>query len=145
MPHTQSHKDTLAKKIEDRTARIAVIGLGYVGLPLAVEFVRAGFDVTAIDLDERKVQAINQCRSYIKDVPAEAIRAAVQAGKLHATTDYIALREVDTISICVPTPLRKTKDPDISYIVSATESIASNFRPGQLVVLESTTYPGTTD
>src|SRR5688572_17053522 len=145
MSQTHNYEDTLAAKIEDRTARIGVIGLGYVGLPLAIEFVRAGFDVTAIDIDERKVEAINQCRSYIKDVPAEAIRAAIESGKLRATTDYEALRQVDTISICVPTPLRKTKDPDISYIVSATESIAANFRPGQLIVLESTTYPGTTD
>ncbi|MEO6458167.1 MAG: nucleotide sugar dehydrogenase [Chloroflexia bacterium] len=145
MPDNRSHRDTLAKKIDDRTARIGVIGLGYVGLPLAIEFVRAGFDVTAIDLDERKVEAINQCRSYIKDVPGEAVRVAVESGKLRASNQYETLREVDTISICVPTPLRKTKDPDISYIVSATESIAANFRPGQLIVLESTTYPGTTD
>ena len=145
MPDNSNYKDILTRKIADKSARIGVIGLGYVGLPLAVEFVGAGFDVTAIDLDQRKVEAINQCRSYIKDVPGEAVRSAVESGKLHATTDYRALREVDTISICVPTPLRKTKDPDISYIVSATESIADNFRPGQLIVLESTTYPGTTD
>ena len=145
MPDNSNYKDILTRKIADKSARIGVIGLGYVGLPLAVEFVRAGFDVTAIDLDQRKVEAINQCRSYIKDVPGEAVRSAVESSKLHATTDYRALREVDTISICVPTPLRKTKDPDISYIVSATESIADNFRPGQLIVLESTTYPGTTD
>ena len=145
MSDNRTYKDILAKKIEDRTARISVVGLGYVGLPLAVEFVRAGFDVTAIDLDERKVEAINQCRSYIKDVPGEAVRSAVESGKLRATINYRALLEVDTISICVPTPLGKTKDPDITYIVSATESIASNFRPGQLIVLESTTYPGTTD
>jgi UDP-N-acetyl-D-glucosamine dehydrogenase len=122
-----------------------VIGLGYVGLPLAVEFAHAGFDVTGIDLDDRKAETINAGRSYIKDVQQEAVRSAVEAGKLRAVTGYSALSEADTISICVPTPLRKTKDPDISYIVSATESIAANFRPGQLIVLESTTYPGTTD
>lgn len=139
------YKDILAKKIEDRTARVGVIGLGYVGLPLAVEFVRVGFHVTAVDVDTRKVEAINAGQSYIKDVESQAVRAGVEAGKLHATTDYAALREVDTISICVPTPLRKTKDPDISYIVAATESVAANFRRGQLITLESTTYPGTTD
>ncbi|HUP27716.1 MAG TPA: nucleotide sugar dehydrogenase [Chloroflexia bacterium] len=140
-----NYKDRLAKKIKDCSARVGVIGLGYVGLPLAVEFVRAGFDVTAIDLDPKKVEAIAKGQSYIKDVESRQIRSAVEQGKLHATTDYSALREVDTISICVPTPLRKTKDPDISYIVSATESIAANFQRGQLIVLESTTYPGTTD
>jgi UDP-N-acetyl-D-glucosamine dehydrogenase len=135
----------LADKIANRTARVGIIGLGYVGLPLAVEFARAGFDVTGIDLDQRKVDAINSGRSYIKDVEGEDVERAVRDGKLRATVDFGALRDVDTISICVPTPLRKTKDPDISYIVSATESIAANFKPGQLVVLESTTYPGTTD
>jgi UDP-N-acetyl-D-glucosamine dehydrogenase len=137
--------DELARKIEDRSAVVGIIGLGYVGLPLAVEFARAGYRVVAIDLDESKVQALNEGHSYIGDVPTEHVQKAVQDGRLHATTDFSALREVDAISICVPTPLRKTKDPDISYIVSATESIAQNFRPGQLVVLESTSYPGTTD
>ena len=137
--------DALARKIEDRSAVVGIIGLGYVGLPLAVEFAKAGYRVVAIDLDESKVNALNEGRSYIGDVTTEDVRRVVQDGKLHATTGFEALREVDAISICVPTPLRKTKDPDISYIVSATESIAENFRPGQLVVLESTTYPGTTD
>lgn len=145
MPQDNNYKDSLAQKIEDRTARVAVIGLGYVGLPLAVEFVQAGFHVTAIDVDSRKIEAINAGQSYIKDVESKHVHAAIQAGKLHATNDYSALRDVDTISICVPTPLRKTKDPDISYIVSATESVAANFRPGKLITLESTTYPGTTD
>jgi UDP-N-acetyl-D-glucosamine dehydrogenase len=137
--------DELARKIEDRSAVVGIIGLGYVGLPLAVEFAKAGYRVIAIDLDASKVQALNEGRSYIGDVPTEDVERVVQSGKLHATTGFEALREVDAVSICVPTPLRKTKDPDISYIVSATESIAENFRPGQLVVLESTTYPGTTD
>lgn len=138
-------QEQLAAKISDRSAVVSVIGLGYVGLPLAVEFAKAGFRVVAIDLDQRKIEDINAGHSYIKDVPSEEVKEAVDSGKLTATNYYTALREVDTISICVPTPLRKTKDPDISYIVSATESIAANFRPGQLVVLESTTYPGTTD
>jgi UDP-N-acetyl-D-glucosamine dehydrogenase len=139
------YEEQLARKIADRTAVVSVIGLGYVGLPLAVEFARAGFRVVALDLDGRKVSDINEGRSYIKDVSDGDVKAAVDTGRLHATVDYNALLDADTISICVPTPLRKTKDPDISYIVSATESIAANFRPGQLVVLESTTYPGTTD
>jgi UDP-N-acetyl-D-glucosamine dehydrogenase len=145
MPDRPDYGRLLADKIANRTARIGVIGLGYVGLPLAVEFAKAGFDVTGIDLDERKIEAINSGHSYIKDVDTADIKHTVEKGKLHATGDYRALREVDTISICVPTPLRKTKDPDISYIVAATESIADNFKPGQLVVLESTSYPGTTD
>jgi UDP-N-acetyl-D-glucosamine dehydrogenase len=145
LPEDSDYGRALAEKITNRTARVGVIGLGYVGLPLAVEFARAGFHVTGIDLDLRKVEAINSGHSYIKDVEGDDVERAVREGKLHTTGDFGALREVDTISICVPTPLRKTKDPDISYIVSATESIAANFKRGQLVVLESTTYPGTTD
>jgi UDP-N-acetyl-D-glucosamine dehydrogenase len=145
LPENTQYARLLADKIANRTATVSVIGLGYVGLPLAVEFAKAGFNVVALDLDRHKINEINAGRSYIKDVESDEIRRVVEQGKLHATTDYAAIREVDTISICVPTPLRKTKDPDISYIVSATESIANNFRPGQLIVLESTTYPGTTD
>ncbi|HET9493029.1 MAG TPA: nucleotide sugar dehydrogenase [Chloroflexia bacterium] len=145
MSEDTRYSEELARKIEDRSAVVGIIGLGYVGLPLAVEFAKAGYRVVAIDLDGSKVQALNEGRSYIGDVPTSDVQQVVQNGKLHATTGFEALREVDAISICVPTPLRKTKDPDISYIVSATESIADNFRPGQLVVLESTTYPGTTD
>jgi UDP-N-acetyl-D-glucosamine dehydrogenase len=140
-----SYADILAEKIASRTALVGVIGLGYVGLPLAVDFARAGFSVVALDLDTTKVKAISEGRSYILDVDSSHVSEAVRSGKLRATNDYAELRRADTISICVPTPLRKTKDPDISYIVSATESIASNSRPGQLVVLESTTYPGTTE
>src|SRR6476620_10228187 len=131
----------LAAKIENRTAKVAIIGLGYVGLPLAVEFANAGFSVTGIDLDKSKVQSLNEGRSYIQDVQDEELAKGISAGKFRATSDFASLREVDTVSICVPTPLRKTKDPDISYIVSATESIANNGRPGQLIILESTTYP----
>ena len=140
-----NYAGSLAEKIKNRTARVAIIGLGYVGLPLAVEFAHAGFDVTGIDLDNRKVEALSEGRSYIKDVAGDAVRDAVEAGKLHATSDFTVLADVDTVSICVPTPLRKTKDPDISFIVAATEAIATYGRAGQLIVLESTTYPGTTD
>ena len=134
----------LKDKIRDRKARIGIIGLGYVGLPLAVEFAKEGFDVTGFDVDESKVTEINAGRSYIGDVTTADVAAAVKAGRLHATTDMSKLHDMDAIDICVPTPLRKTKDPDMSYVVSAAEQIAKYIRPGQLIVLESTTYPGTT-
>ncbi|MBM3779697.1 MAG: nucleotide sugar dehydrogenase [Acidimicrobiia bacterium] len=136
---------TLQQKIESRTARVGVIGLGYVGLPLAVEFARAGFDVTGFDVDEGKVAAIRAGRSYIGDVPDGDVAAEVGAGRLHATTDMGELASMDIIDICVPTPLRKTRDPDLSYVIQAVEAVKRHLRPGQLVVLESTTYPGTTD
>ncbi len=135
----------LREKIASRRARAGVVGLGYVGLPLAVEFARSGFRTTGIDLDDRKVAAIMDGRSYIPDVPTEDVAKLRQANRLDATTDFAAVAELDTINICVPTPLRKSKDPDMSYIVSAVESIARHLRPGVLVCLESTTYPGTTD
>jgi UDP-N-acetyl-D-glucosamine dehydrogenase len=116
-----------------------------VGLPLAVEFARAGFLVSGIDLDERKVDAIQQGTSYIPDVPTEEVARLVGSGRLSATTDFARVAELDTVNICVPTPLRKTKDPDMSYVVSAVEKIANRLHPGMLVVLESTTYPGTTE
>ena len=137
--------DALLHKIETRTARTGVVGLGYVGLPLAVELARAGFHATGIDLDTRKTDAVNAGTSYIPDVRADDVRSLRDAGRLDATTDFSVVRELDTINICVPTPLRKTKDPDMSYIVSAVESIATYLHPGVLIVLESTTYPGTTD
>jgi UDP-N-acetyl-D-glucosamine dehydrogenase len=145
MGEESNYASILAEKIAARTAVVGVIGLGYVGLPLAVDFARAGFSVVAVDLDRSKVDAIRSGTSYILDVRSEDVAEAVKSGKLKATTDYADLQRADTISICVPTPLRKTKDPDISYIVAATESIATNFRPGQLIILESTTYPGTTE
>jgi UDP-N-acetyl-D-glucosamine dehydrogenase len=135
----------LLKKIESRSARTGVVGLGYVGLPLAVELARAGFRTTGIDLDDRKVNAVMDGRSYIPDVATADVMALKQAGTLDATTDFSIVRELDTINICVPTPLRKTKDPDMSYIVSAVEAIAKHLHKGMLIVLESTTYPGTTD
>ena len=135
---------SLIDKIENRTARVGVVGLGYVGLPLAVEFGRAGLTTTGIDLDARKVEMINAGQSYIPDVQTADVESLHKAGRLGATTDFAVVGELDTVNICVPTPLRKTKDPDMSYIVSATEQIAKHLHPGMLVVLESTTYPGTT-
>ncbi len=135
----------LIDKIERRSARCGVIGLGYVGLPLALELARAGFRVTGIDLDERKVRAIAEGRSYIVDVSDEEIAEPVRRGAFEATADFSVIRELDTINICVPTPLRKTKDPDLTYVVSAVAEIKQHLRRGQLVILESTTYPGTTE
>jgi UDP-N-acetyl-D-glucosamine dehydrogenase len=135
---------TLLAKIEQRQARAGVVGLGYVGLPLAVEFGHAGLTTTGIDLDQRKVDAVNAGRSYIPDVATADVAALQQAGRLSATTDFSIIGELDTVNICVPTPLRKTKDPDMSYVVSAAEQIAKHIHPGLLIVLESTTYPGTT-
>jgi UDP-N-acetyl-D-mannosaminuronate dehydrogenase len=135
----------LKKKIENKKANIGIIGQGYVGLPLAVEFAKAGFKVTGFDNDENKVSSINKGESYILDVPAKDVKELVSSGKLKATTDTKLLNKMDAIIICVPTPLRKTKEPDISYILSASEAIAKNKRKGQLVILESTTYPGTTE
>jgi len=135
----------LSEKISNKTARVGIIGLGYVGLPLAVEFAKAGFSVTGIDLIQPKVDQINAGDSYIQDVSDEDVASLVAAGKLRATTDFSVVAELDTINICVPTPLRKTKDPDMSFIVSACQEIARFVHPGMLAILESTTYPGTTD
>jgi UDP-N-acetyl-D-glucosamine dehydrogenase len=134
----------LLQQIDTRRVRAGVVGLGYVGLPLAVEFANAGLTVTGIDLDERKVEAINRGTSYVPDVPTQDVRALRDAGRLSATTDFSVVADLDTINICVPTPLRKTKDPDMSFVVSATERVAQYLHPGMLVILESTTYPGTT-
>lgn len=177
----QNHTAEIVAKFESRQAKIAVIGLGYVGLPLALGFAEGGYEVVGIDLDRRKIEAINQGESYIEDIPSEALRAAVlgqpcvqgvagspvaagvarvaqpsvaaqaqmtssipHPGSLRATSDFSVLSECDAVSICVPTPLNKTGDPDISYIVAASEQIARYLHPGMVVVLESTTYPGTT-
>ena len=139
-----SNKDTLIKNLKDKKAKIAILGLGYVGLPLAVVFGEAGFNVTGIDPDNRKVEALKNGVSYIPDVETEAIAALVKSGNLRATTDFSVLKEMDAVSICVPTPLRKTGDPDMSYILSATEELAKFIHKDMVVVLESTTYPGTT-
>jgi UDP-N-acetyl-D-glucosamine dehydrogenase len=135
----------LLRRIESKEARIGVIGLGYVGLPLAIEFALAGFEVVGFDVDRNKVDTLNQGVSYIPDVPSAHVADAVQRGLFHATTDERALADVDVIDICVPTPLRKTRDPDLSYVVQAVDTTARVLRKGQLVILESTTYPGTTD
>ncbi len=135
----------LIRKIKDKKIRSAVIGLGYVGLPLAVEFAKAGIKVVGIDLDASKVDAIRRKKSYIRDVPSSEVADLVSKGLLSATTAYSALSGVDTVNICVPTPLRKTKEPDISYIVHSAEQIARYLKKGQLIILESTTYPGTTE
>lgn len=134
----------LAQKIRDRSARVGVIGLGYVGLPLLVEMAKAGFRATGIDIDGKRVDSVNAGTSYVLDVPGDTLLTFAREGRIRATQSLAALGELDTVSICVPTPLRKTKDPDLSYIVAAVEAVCLHLRPGQLVVLESTTYPGTT-
>jgi UDP-N-acetyl-D-glucosamine dehydrogenase len=134
----------LLEKIEAREARAGVVGLGYVGLPLAVELARGGSRVTGIDVDERKVEAINAGRSYVPDVPTSDVASLREAGRLQATSRFAAVAELDTINLCVPTPLRKTKDPDMSFVVAAAQAVAQHLHPGMLIVLESTTYPGTT-
>ncbi len=137
-------KDILIEELKNRSARVAVLGLGYVGLPLAVVFAEAGFQVTGIDPDQRKVDTVRRGESHIQDVPNEQVARLVAAGKLQATADFEVLSEMDAVSICVPTPLRKTGDPDLSYILNATEELAKYMHPKMVVVLESTTYPGTT-
>jgi len=136
---------TLMRKITERAAHVSVLGLGYVGLPLAIDFAQAGYTVTGIDPDANKVAGLQAGVSHVQDIDHVELQEVVNSGRLRVTSDFDALREVDTISICVPTPLNKTKEPDISYIVAATEAIVERLHPGQLIVLESTTYPGTTD
>ncbi len=138
-------KDLLAEKIRRKEAKAGVVGLGYVGLPLAVEFARAGFPVTGIDVNQSKVDEVNAGRSYVKDVPDSALAPLTGDGRLRATADFSAIGELDTVNICVPTPLRKTKDPDMSYVADACREVAGRLHRGMLVILESTTYPGTTD
>ncbi|MCD4689833.1 nucleotide sugar dehydrogenase [bacterium] len=135
----------LRKKLESRQARLGVIGLGYVGLPLSMEFARAGFTVVGIDTNEEKVRQLMAGESYIPDVPGEWVKEAVESGAFTATTDFSVLADLDTVDICVPTPLRKTKDPDISYVSAAVEEIAKYVHKDMLIILDSTTYPGTTD
>jgi UDP-N-acetyl-D-glucosamine dehydrogenase len=134
----------LRHKIADRSARLGVIGLGYVGLPLVIEMACQGFHTTGIDIDRERVESLNAGASYVLDVPSEQLAALRAAGKLRATQALAALAELDTVSICVPTPLRKTKDPDLSYVIAAAEAVSAHLHPGQLIILESTTYPGTT-
>ena len=139
------YKQQLLERLHNRTAKIGVIGMGYVGLPLAVEFARAGYRVMGLDVLPDKVVQLNAGTSYIPDVPTDVLAPLVEAGKLSATMSYDDLRDADVISICVPTPLRKTKDPDMSYVISASDEVARIRHAGMLVVLESTTYPGTTE
>jgi len=137
-------QQSLLERLQNKTAKVAILGLGYVGLPLATIFAEAGYVVTGIDPDERKVDSIRRGVSHIQDVPTEQVARLVDTGNLLATTDFSVLKDADAVSICVPTPLRKTGDPDLSYILAATDELAKYLHPGMVVVLESTTYPGTT-
>ncbi|MFN8421279.1 MAG: nucleotide sugar dehydrogenase [Anaerolineae bacterium] len=138
-------KEQLVDKLGSKTAKIGIIGLGYVGLPLAVAFAEVGFETIGLDVSQSKVDILNSGESYIPDIPTTQLAPLVKSGKLKATTSYEDLRDIDALSICVPTPLRKTKDPDMSYVIQASDSIAEIAHKGMLIVLESTTYPGTTD
>src|SRR5215213_5556577 len=138
-------KEEIKRLVEAKQAQVGVIGLGYVGLPLAVEFARKGLRAVGFEVDARKAELINRGESYIGDVASETLSEVVSNERFHATTDFDELSGCDVIIICVPTPLRKTKEPDISYILAAAEQIQKRLRRGQLVILESTTYPGTTD
>ena len=140
-----SSEKLLAKRIIERQAKVGVIGLGYVGLPLAVEFAEAGFHVTGFDVVTSKVASLNRGESHIQDVPGEKVHELAESGRLVATTDFAGLADMDTVNICVPTPLRKTKDPDMSYVVAACEELSRHIHPGMVIILESTTYPGTTN
>ena len=136
---------TLRRKINERNALLGVVGLGYVGLPLAVAYASKGFRVTGIDVDRTRVESVNQGQSYISDVSDRKLKTAVKKGRLWATADFDVITDLDVILICVPTPFTMTKDPDISYIIAATEAIQKRLRKGQLVILKSTTFPETTE
>ena len=136
---------SLQEKISARSLRVGIIGLGYVGLPLATTFAEAGFHVTGIDVDQQKIAAAHRGESYISDISNSTLQTLIDTKRIDFTTDFAALGEIDALSICVPTPLRKTRDPDISYIISAIQQVRAHLHPGQLIVLESTTYPGTTN
>src|SRR5215831_17306364 len=135
----------LEAKIATRTAAVGVMGLGYVGLPLGLTFSDAGFNVTGIDIDTKRIESILAGRSYITDVDENDLQQAMRNKRFRVTGDLSEIRNLETVSICVPTPLRKTKDPDMSYVIAAADAIAKQLRPGQLIILESTTYPGTTE
>ena len=139
-----SSQDTLFQEIQDKTARVGIVGLGYVGLPLVHAFVQAGFRLLGYDVDQRKIEALAAGKSYIKHIPSQWIGQWIERKCFEATADLTRLAEADAILICVPTPLSDSRDPDLSYVQSTAQHIAQALRPGQLVVLESTTYPGTT-
>ena len=141
---SKSIQTALTEQIASRNLRIAVLGLGYVGLPLAVAFAEAGFRVIGVDVDEKKVRLINRGISYVEDMSNDRLASQVTVGTLEATSKFDALDTCDAVSICVPTPLRKTGAPDVSYILDATDAVTKHLHPGMLIVLESTTYPGTT-
>ena len=141
---TTNYEAQLLAKAEARSAILGVICLGYVGLPLAVELAEAGYQVVGFDDSKRVVDGINAGRSHVQDIPTERLAKLVKAGKISATTDLGRLKEPDGIAICVPTPLSKTRDPDVSFIAAARDSVARAIRPGQVIILQSTTYPGTT-
>ena len=144
MTETSKHEQDLLAKAQARSALIGIVGLGYVGLPLAVEFAEAGYTVLGFDVTKRVVDGINAGRSHVQDIPSPRLAKLVKAGKLAATVDLTRLKEPDLVAICVPTPLSKTRDPDVSFVAAATDSVAKAIRPGQAIVLQSTTYPGTT-
>ncbi|NEZ45592.1 nucleotide sugar dehydrogenase [Clostridium niameyense] len=139
------YKEVLLERLKNKTAKLGVVGLGYVGLPLAVEKANAGYEVIGFDVQDKKVEMVNEGKNYIGDIVDDELAALVKDGKLRATTDFSFVKDVDALAICVPTPLDLYKQPDISYVVSSTESIAKYLHKGMLVVLESTTYPGTTE
>jgi len=138
-------KEQVITAISAKRAHIGVVGLGYVGLPLLAEFARSGYQATGFEVDENKAAQINAGDSYIGDVAASLVKELVENKRLRATTDFDHLKDCDAVIICVPTPLRKTKEPDVSYILAAAEEIKKRLHRGQLIILESTTYPGTTD
>ena len=132
----ENRSKQLIGKIQDKSAQVAIIGMGYVGLPLAVEFARVGFKVTGLDIDAEKIRALQAGESYIPDIPSTTVRNLVKDGRFHPTTDPETLKTMDTVTICVPTPLRKTRDPDLSYIMNSVEVIRRSLHPGQLIILE---------
>lgn len=138
-------KEELILKLKNKTAKLGVVGLGYVGLPLAVEKAKAGYDVIGFDVQGQKVEMVNEGHNYIGDIVDEDLSDLVKAGKIKATTDFSFVSEVDAVSICVPTPLDKYKQPDLSYVVNSSKDVAKYLHRGMLIVLESTTYPGTTE
>ncbi|MEC8677750.1 MAG: NAD(P)-binding domain-containing protein, partial [Candidatus Margulisiibacteriota bacterium] len=137
--------ELIKTNIQTKQFTMGVVGLGYVGLPLVCEFIESNINVVGFDISDDKVNKLNQGQSYIQDISNEKVQECVDSGRFEATTDFSKLSTVDVISICVPTPLRKTKDPDMSFVVAAVKSISDHLKPGQLIILESTTYPGTTE